>query len=635
MCICVEGEILAYTAMPFGMSQAVEAFSSIEEQKHRVMRLLSIKLAFMIDDRAAVAATQWRATWNEIQMLIVGTGLGCYFSFGEMTVDADGMPAYAKCVVAAVQRFAFLGIEVNIRETRLTISEKKIGYFIRYAVGMLARPGGVTPRDFARVAGLLMSFSPAMQVARLYIRAMYMTVTGRADWDRVLGSPEAALAALSFFVERVRSFNGRSWAQSRVCLSLATDASDFAGGGYQVAHTLSDGGLRHPVVVTLTAEIAAASSLVRELWVLLQALKVVFEQLGEQLGGLGILVIGDNLGAATVLEKLYAPSAWAHGLVVQIWELALRNGTQLYFKWQRRSTEEMVIADDFSKMLDHSAWQLLQSVVDRLFARCLALTGESPTLDACADHENAKCALFISRELCPGSAAVDMFSNGGLMHQHLCYINPDFSKMEDVVRVIRAYKVDCILVYPAWNRAWRTNIAGLPPIGETMELPNSSDLCTPGSRVGRPSTGAPRYPLHACVVWWGVRSTITSQWEEQEVWAAEARAGGGSARRRRRGLALTPLQRRRAASHAASPLVGGRRPQRGRGGAPAARHNPVRALVGHPPSESSGMLHLETCAGAGGGVFGCPLDVCYVYFLSYSEDDTQATVHLSNLFSHQ
>ena len=123
-------------------------------------------------------------------------------------------------------------------------------------------------------------------------------------------------------------------------------------------------------------------------------------------------------------------------------------------------------------------------------------------MDASADHLSAKCVAFISRELCPGCAAVDMFVNGGLMAQHLCWINGDFSRMADIIYIIAAYKISCILIYPDWPKSWRQTLNRLPIIWGPYNLPNRPDLCTPGPRVPISSLGAPRYPLQAVLVWW-------------------------------------------------------------------------------------------------------------------------------------
>ena len=101
---------------------------------------------------------------------------------------------------------------------------------------------------------------------------------------------------------------------------------------------------------------------------------------------------------------------------------------------------------------------------------------------------------------------VDMFTNGGLMAKHFCLINGDFSRMDDIIRLIAAYKVDCLLVYPVWPKVWRGAIDLLPTVWGPYTLPTSPRLCTPGPRVRAAHLDGPRYPLHAAIIWWGVRA---------------------------------------------------------------------------------------------------------------------------------
>jgi hypothetical protein len=155
------------------------------------------------------------------------------------------------------------------------------------------------------------------------------------------------------------------------------------------------------------------------------------------LRGRALLIIGDNQGACSCLEKLFAPSADGHAFIVRIWAFALANGIQLYFRWQPRESVEMFIADLHSKVADPSAWALRRDVVETIFARCESVAGERPSLDASADNLNTCCPVFISKEICPGAGYTDMFAHGGVMALSLCYINGDFSRMNDILRIIR------------------------------------------------------------------------------------------------------------------------------------------------------------------------------------------------------
>ena len=186
-------------------------------------------------------------------------------------------------------------------------------------------------------------------------------------------------------------------------LTLAGDASEFAGGAYQVSQRLRDGGLSHPIVVSMPPHVMQWGSTRRELWLIWQSLLVAVEKLGAAaLRGKSVLSLGDNQGACSVIEKMFAKDPNVHALVVLIWEVALTHGFMVRTQWMRWDTPFMMLADAFSKLADHIAWSLARNVVNTLFAWCRQVVGQEPTLDASADHMNHKCTAFIARELCPG-----------------------------------------------------------------------------------------------------------------------------------------------------------------------------------------------------------------------------------------
>lgn len=505
--ISVDEELFAYPVLSFGMAQSVKAFSDVEEAKHRCARALGVPLTFMIDDCALVQGTRAMASKVQECLVDIGTALGCYFSWGELSVGATGEVSFAKVVVPARQRCEFLGITVDIPAHILSISEKKLNYFKEFATTLLANPANITPRDVARVAGMLLSYRPAIRVARLYCKALYMALTGITGWDSVLGASGALLESLRDWVGRIDRVNGKSWRPTPVALTLAGDASEYAGGAFvaEVQRSLSDGGsdpFGGPMVVSLPRELISESSTHRELWVVLQALRVAWERLGARLKGLAIRYVGDNQGACSVLEAMYSPTPGIHALVVDIWEFVLERGMMLYSHWQPRDTDLMVLADRYSKVPDNSAWELADRYVTRIWQWCGQHYGCTPDLDASADHLNKKCDKFLSRELCPGTSGVDMFAHGGLMAQHLCWVNGNFSRMADILCLIARYKIDCVLLYPAWPRSWRQTLERLPILAGPVEVPRAPDMCIPGPRVRSEQHGAPSYPLEVVVIRW-------------------------------------------------------------------------------------------------------------------------------------
>lgn len=79
-------------------------------------------------------------------------------------------------------RIDWLGFVIDSRLQRFEISAKKLAKVKAALETLLALPR-VSSRDLARVAGKIISLSPAVAPAALYSRAFSEAITGQVSWD--------------------------------------------------------------------------------------------------------------------------------------------------------------------------------------------------------------------------------------------------------------------------------------------------------------------------------------------------------------------------------------------------------------------------------------------------------------------
>lgn len=112
----------------------------------------------------------------------------------------------------------------------------KLQLFLTEARTLLAAPRP-TPRALARVAGQLLSFTPAVDLAPLLARSLYHILRGHVSrgWDLGFDSDRALVEALQWCVEAVPRWNGSRMLKRdpAMQLQLAGDASEVRAAPYK------------------------------------------------------------------------------------------------------------------------------------------------------------------------------------------------------------------------------------------------------------------------------------------------------------------------------------------------------------------------------------------------------------------
>jgi hypothetical protein len=80
---------------------------------------------------------------------------------------------------------------------------------VKSSLRELVQAGHVSARQLAKVAGKIISISPAVLPAVLYSRPFFAAMQGQLSWDNLFPTLESARNMAKRFLERLYEWNGR------------------------------------------------------------------------------------------------------------------------------------------------------------------------------------------------------------------------------------------------------------------------------------------------------------------------------------------------------------------------------------------------------------------------------------------
>jgi hypothetical protein len=152
-----------------------------------------------------------------------------------------------------------------------------------------------------------------------------------------------------------------------------------------------------------------------------------------------------------------------------MYELAALHDLELLVEWRPRECDLLQYADAHSKFVDVGDWGVtLVSYMDLCQRWQL-----DPVVDWFARSWSAKCQVFYSRFLMPGSAGVDAFDHcWRLPQRQVSYVCPPQMLVAKVLQKVLADKASCLLILPAWFKSWHS-LLKLLPVQSEERLPAS------------------------------------------------------------------------------------------------------------------------------------------------------------------
>lgn len=522
----VDGVVCCYTCLSFGFAQSPRFYCAAEGLKHEAYRAMGVSLAEYIDDSARPYRDRAESLAVERLLLRMGTLLGGYYSFGQMTRGERGEVFFSKMVLWPSREVEFLGFQLDLARRTIAVPETKLLYLEQRIEGWLAQEL-LSPRDMARFAGLLVSIQPAIPFSKGLARDALRAVTGVASWDEAFMPPPALRVVMRWLLMHMRAWNGTHWYAYPAGLRLIGDYSPNGTGGVIAAVQLVEGDCNVvwrsaardlPIEVVSTfspADMAAIargemSSVRGELVAALHLVIVALAEAPDELiRGRTLVYTTDGQAAILALTRMYSPVAAVHDLVLELHARVLSRGGRLEGRWVPREFNRE--ADVLSKLEDSSSWRLNWNVAKWVWATLLAGSAYArPSIDAFADPGNHMCHAFIARWPCQGAMAVDAMLQGELLARPvadtglkpLVHVNPPWCLWPEVVQLIRHWRINCILIYPVFRGAGFAEIEALPLAAGPLDLPQRRNLFTAGTRVPAKDLGKARFRARAALVLW-------------------------------------------------------------------------------------------------------------------------------------
>ena len=149
----------------------------------------------------------------------------------------------------------------------------------------------------------------------------------------------------------------------------------------------------------------------------------------------------NNYTASRIIE-IGSPKHNLQNLAIEIFEICLKHDIKLLPTWIPR--EENQFADYYSKIVDTDDWS-----IDNLTFRRICAEFGKPTVDRFADDKNKKCSQFNSKYHCPGSSAVNAFTEDWSTVS-LNWLSPPIKNIIDCIKHLRLCKARGILIVPQW-----------------------------------------------------------------------------------------------------------------------------------------------------------------------------------------
>lgn len=379
-----EGRFYVHAALSFGLSVSPERFTRLMRLSTRPLVEHGLKLTGMVDDSLGAAPVLIKAQKDMgIHVEVMGL-LGWTLS-------------RQKCAKEPAQVARYLGLEYDLVRGLTTLPEEKLA---RFAANLLQLRADKCDKLYRSVVGQLASAALALPLSPLLVRALAME---KAATERPVDDSSRALhmQLAEFFLHDIKRLVGRPWgADIRPAQTLVVDTSVTASGAYLVgspwkAHlplTETEIRLRQTEVISSTeAEVLGVLRAVEE---------CVRTQAVPNDGSGAIQILCDNQGAISALSHMRGgPKVFP--LVAQVYRLAAQQQLVLSFAWRRRSTDEVMLADEYSKLEDDTDWRLSRSVLAAQVAQNARPLIEAgyfpPDIDMMASQEAHQVPQYVAK----------------------------------------------------------------------------------------------------------------------------------------------------------------------------------------------------------------------------------------------
>jgi hypothetical protein len=471
-----QGKFYVFTVLPFGLSSACRTYTRFMLQVYAPLRERGLRMTTFVDDAIFLAASLMQGWLGMRALLLLLSFLGFCLSRG-------------KCVSEPTKKGQYLGLVIDLEEQAFHVPQDK-AEFILEEIGKV-RSTGSTKRDMARLAGMLVSVSPAVRLAPLYTRRLFQAMGELEDWGESLTEELAGLSEedLLFWVEALIMQKGKPWRQEGPVFVCYGDASARGYGGF------SEELLLQPMQESFTVEEqeqmskGTLSSCHREVKNICLLVRTCIKANKEKLQGAVLLVFCDNQGAVSNVNNMNGKIHTLKELRL-MFEAAAEVGVEVRAQWVPRDTPEIQRADLLSRCDDASDFALDRSIYSQICKTCLLEGGiwGFPTGDCFAgtvDKFHHVRRYFTRYPAAEGMGADALVMPWSLLDPidgtPLLWVFPPRECLKEVIVKIAQERKNCILVVCNRPAKWKTWLLHLPVKGETT-VPPRKHMFVLGSR---------------------------------------------------------------------------------------------------------------------------------------------------------
>lgn len=482
LCVRFQGVIYCFTKMCFGLASACKAYTTLMGEILRPLRsgqLGQERLTTMIDDTQLAFSSKAQGKYRMRTMVLLYAALGFFLSLD-------------KCSLLPKHQNKFLGLIVDAQHLTFIVPAEKVVRYKAAAAEFLQRQQ-CSARQVAQLAGLLLSFAPAVALAPLFTRELYNAIAGTQDWDAPFRLGGGARTEVQFLLDHIDELNGHHMFKREKAVIVVGDASETAYAGYT-----PNGELGSAINVAFSeSELQQMkegqySSTLREAVGLCKVVTVLLEQLPPGvIATHRIQFVGDNQGCISVFQHMRGQPQIVE-VMKELRVKAFKAQAEVDFVWQPRESAEIQVADALSKEMDTSDLVLCKAPSQRLMR-----SWGCPTVDVFATSVDGghKTAKFFSKYYEPGCSGVDGLRQA--WGDEFVWAFPPFHMVAATIKKIQEELVHCILIVPAEVCFWTPMLRELP-VQDMVSMSFHAGLYRLTSRVPKEwHSNVPRHPLVA------------------------------------------------------------------------------------------------------------------------------------------
>ncbi|XP_062603797.1 uncharacterized protein LOC134265592 [Saccostrea cucullata] len=425
-----------FNVLPFGISTAGYIFSKVLREPVKCLRSEGTKIITYLDDGIAAGRNFDEASKASISIKNLFQNLGFLF-------------AEEKCNWVPSQNCLWLGLQWNTEKGQVYISGDRIQRLNSCLDALHCEVQKNVlyfhVKFLAKIVGQVISMKVVFgDIVRMKTRYLYYCISSKASWEAQVKISTEALKEIEFWRRNVSTLNENGCSidlvsASDVChLYLYCDASDVGFGGYfESLNERDENVFMGSVVGNWTEEETIQSSTWREL----ETVKRVMKSKVNIIENSKLKVISDCKNVSKIMQ-VGSKKPYLQIIANQIFDTCCENSVRVCNVWKPRNENKR--ADFLSRVTDMDDW----SVRDEVFDIYEKLWGVH-TVDRFSTHYNKKCERFNSKYWCPGTEAIDAFTQVWVSENNWLVPPPIF--IPRVINKMVAEKASGTLIIPEWK----------------------------------------------------------------------------------------------------------------------------------------------------------------------------------------